>query len=376
MEEMQMHPFNLSRRSFLKGTAAMSAAALIAAYPGARLIRAQGSAEYDLIDFGPFEVEVTSGPAAGRGVVNAINEAGMACGAIGVEEARFSPATWSKSGKLKRLKSGKLGGFALDINDDGVVVGHEFESDGELEDRRPVMWQDGEPVELPDLNGDTDGARGSASAINNDGVIAGEVRDGNFSKAVRWIDGVAEALPDAPIGPASTVRGLNDNGTILASVSVEGNSGLVQTFGLWRGDEVTIIEFPEDVTEGYSVFPQALGGQDQVVFIAYNGDFSESFSFTTDGESVTIFDSREDGFGSLGSDLNDAGTVVGATYADESQRAAIWVDGEVADLNDLVAPGSGLTLTWAGSINNVGMIAGSADDEDGIPHGCLLIPAS
>jgi hypothetical protein len=75
---------------------------------------------------------------------------------------------------------------------------------------------------------------------------------------------------------------------------------------------------------------------------------------------------------------SDAGGLIAGAVAvsDRDQRAAIWIDGEVADLNDLVAPGSGLTLTWAGSINNAGMIAGSADDEDGIPHGCLLIPAS
>jgi len=369
-----MNQSNLSRRSVLKGAGAMSAAAILSAYPGARLIRAQGNAEYDLIDFGPFEVRVTSGQQLGPGAVLGINDAGMVCGMIGVAEDRGSPATWSTSGKLKRLKSGKLGGRALDINDDGVVVGQEFESIDKPGDHRPVVWRDGEPEELPNLDGDTSGARGSASCINNDGVIAGYVQDGDFSQAVRWIDGVAEALPDAPAGSALQVRGLNENGTILASIRT-GESGLVRTFGLWRDDEVTLIEFPEEVTEEYIVLPQALNGRDETLFISYNG-FDDSFSFITDGETTTVLDGRDDGFTSIAADLNDASTVVGQTYKDEASRAARWNEGELVDLNNLISAGAGLTLTSASAINNAGLIAGMATDEDDTPHGYLLIPAS
>ena len=71
-----MKQSNLSRRSLLKGAGGMRAAAIMAAVPGARLVRAQNDAAYDLIDFGPFEVEVTSGSLVGRGYVSGINEDG------------------------------------------------------------------------------------------------------------------------------------------------------------------------------------------------------------------------------------------------------------------------------------------------------------
>jgi hypothetical protein len=352
----------------------MSAAAILAAYPGARLIRAQGSAEYDLIDFGPFEVEVTSGRALGPGTVTQLNESGMVCGRIGVAEDRSSPATWSTSGKLKRLKSGKLGGTTLDLNDDGVVVGFEFESDGFPE--RPVVWRDGEPIELPNLTGDTAGARGRATCITNDGVIGGSVETGDGSQAVLWIDDVAQPLSHGPDGPAESVNRVNEAGTVLASWAAPVTpQGLGRAYGLWRGDDATVLNVPEEAAELLTL-AVSLNGNDEVLFNVYPpGSFDQVFFFITDGETTSVIDNREDGFGSIAADFNDAGVVVGNTYTDEASRAARWEDGEFIDLNDLIAAETGLTLTSARAINNAGMVTGLATDGEGVQHGYLLIPS-
>jgi len=377
VEEHAVNQSHLSRRTLLKGSAAMSAAAILAANPGARLVRAQGSAAYDLIDFGPFEVSVSGGAATGpAGTLWGINDAGTVCGQIGVSETRFSPATWSTKGKLKRLKSGKLGGVARDINDDGVVVGLEYEPDGERSTTRPVVWRDGEPVELPNLDGDTAGARGVATCINNDGVIGGSVQHGDDSQAVLWIDDVAQPLSDGPEGRVTGVHRVNDSGTVLASWAAPVTpQGFGRAYGLWRGDDATVLNVPEEAAELLTA-AVSLNGNDEVLFNAYTvSSFDQTFFFITDGETTSVVDNREDGFGSITADFNDAGVVVGNIYADETARAARWEDGKVADLNDLIAADSGLTLTYANAINNAGMIAGLANDEDGVMHGYLLIPS-
>jgi probable HAF family extracellular repeat protein len=76
-------------------------------------------------------------------------------------------------------------------------------------------------------------------------------------------------------------------------------------------------------------------------------------------------------------DINDAGVVVGTMRAGGAVspwHAWIYADGVVTNLNSLVAPGSGLHLRQAHSINNAGQIAGVAMDAQGRYHGFLLTP--
>jgi probable HAF family extracellular repeat protein len=76
-------------------------------------------------------------------------------------------------------------------------------------------------------------------------------------------------------------------------------------------------------------------------------------------------------------DINDAGVVVGTMRAGGAVspwHAWIYADGVVTNLNSLVAPGSGLHLRQAHSINNEGQIAGVAMDAQGRYHGFLLTP--
>jgi hypothetical protein len=52
----------------------------------------------------------------------------------------------------------------------------------------------------------------------------------------------------------------------------------------------------------------------------------------------------------------------------------LWEDGQIVDLNTLLAPGSGLTLYWALYINDRGEIAAFGADSSGNNHDVLLIP--
>jgi probable HAF family extracellular repeat protein len=76
-------------------------------------------------------------------------------------------------------------------------------------------------------------------------------------------------------------------------------------------------------------------------------------------------------------DINDSGVVVGtmkASGGSASDHAWVYQDGVVTNLNSLVVPGSGLHITSAHAINNVGQIAAVAIDAQGFSHGVLLTP--
>jgi probable HAF family extracellular repeat protein len=72
--------------------------------------------------------------------------------------------------------------------------------------------------------------------------------------------------------------------------------------------------------------------------------------------------------------INDHGTIVGFTESPTAQtRAFIYNAGKLTDLNTLISPGLGITLTSAGSINNAGQIA-VGGTTGGISHAYLLAP--
>ena len=67
---------------------------------------------------------------------------------------------------------------------------------------------------------------------------------------------------------------------------------------------------------------------------------------------------------------------MGQSYVDNTsyiQRAFIYSDGIMTDLNSVITPGSGWTLNWATAINNAGQITGEGTI-NGQLHAFLLEP--
>jgi probable HAF family extracellular repeat protein len=81
---------------------------------------------------------------------------------------------------------------------------------------------------------------------------------------------------------------------------------------------------------------------------------------------------------SSGDAVNASGQVVGvSTFLDGTvlaQHAFLYSGGQMFDLNSLIAPGSGFTLTGAGSISDTGYITAGGTAPDGSVHAFLLIP--
>ena len=77
--------------------------------------------------------------------------------------------------------------------------------------------------------------------------------------------------------------------------------------------------------------------------------------------------------------INARGQVVGtgfvfATPVNIDLHGFLWENGSIVDLNTLIAPGSGATITAASDINDRGEIAGNGFDSNGDSHAFLLIP--
>lgn len=363
----------LSRRSLVRSAAIVSAAALLAHYPGARLIRAQNSETYDLVDFGPFETIVTrtlpsvQSNIAGR--VYAINELGHSTGKIGVSEERFSPAVWAASGRLRRLQSGQLGGKGVDINSADEVAGALF---GETTDAwRPVIWRDGEPIVLPLVEG---ASGGEARGLNDEGVAVGVNQPGNVP--VRWTEEAVARLPVPPETLSAVATGVNNAGTIAGTILQEDR--ITRRAVLWHGDDVGVIDVPEEIDDGGLVAFSAINLLDQVVVIIY--DYSVApiwdYYYVTNGTAVSrVVNRRSEGLSLRPRDINDAGEVVGHAYDEDRRFAFVERDGEIIDLNTLAPRESGLSLYDAVGITNEGLIGGNAEGPDGFRHGFLLVPS-
>lgn len=89
------------------------------------------------------------------------------------------------------------------------------------------------------------------------------------------------------------------------------------------------------------------------------------------GQSPVNLGTLPGGGESFASDINNVGQVVGSSGYD--YRACMWRDGQIYDLNVLIAANSGWVLKFANAINDAGQIVGSGD-LNGERHAFLLSP--
>lgn len=135
-----------------------------------------------------------------------------------------------------------------DVNSSGVVVGDGHHRTGDTSNFRPYVYRDGKISLLK-------GGLGRAVAINDDGVIVGQLVDGNREVAVRWRspDAQPEPLPMPPKGVRSDATTIAPDGTIAGYVGyIEPGAKNVEVSGreagngyLWLPDgTVRMLEAP------------------------------------------------------------------------------------------------------------------------------------
>jgi probable HAF family extracellular repeat protein len=247
----------------------------------------------------------------------------------------------------------------MDLNNSGVIVG---ESDNSVS--RAFRW---DPINgmvgLTGLAGDND--RGVATGINDAGVIVGFSSNGNVIRPARWVNGIAQDL--GSLDGVNTRLGrawsINENGVVVG-VSSTGIAGVSSKATMWR--EGNIINLGAWQANSYSE-ARSVNNLDTAVGTASNGTTASGTSIQratrweiVDGSPVLT------DLGSLGltfseaRSINDLGQIVGfaTNISGFAQRAFLWENGVLVDLNDWIDPSLGWTLRSAESINNRGDIVG------------------
>jgi probable HAF family extracellular repeat protein len=260
---------------------------------------------------------------------NAINNAGQVAGTVSSDPYGHgvllmdnpSPVTatvWS-NGTSQSLNS--LGGTqssALDINDNGQVVGISKDSQGT---RFATLWQNGSASALS-----TPAQRNSSAfAINSNGVVVGTVDNGEYSfttQAVVW------------------------NNNVLSYLNSSGQS---QAFDINDSNQIV----------GWS---NNLPGGRQYATLWDNG-------VATD---LSIVDS----FASFANAINNQGTIVGSyiTNGFIEEFAVLWENGQATKLANLLTNGDGISLYSADGINDQGWIVANGINSNGERRSFLLTP--
>jgi probable HAF family extracellular repeat protein len=207
------------------------------------------------------------------------------------------------------------------INDNGLIAGYGEGFNGRNSFTQPFTIQNNVVTMLPELPNGVDAYPISASDA---GVIAGDADTTTQDpRAVEWVRGAIKLLPSLP--GTSTSEALAVNGTGEAVGAALLTSDLNAHAVLWANGKATDLGFA--------------AGSD------------------SDAEAQSI---------------NAGGVIVG----DGDGHAFIYQNGTATDLNTLIPTGSGVTLTTAASINDHGVIVGTAVNAQGVDVGYELTPLS
>jgi probable HAF family extracellular repeat protein len=218
-------------------------------------------------------------------------------------------------------------GFA--VNSSGEVVGEADNADGAVQ---AFLYKHGNMVSLGTLGGT--GGGGGAFGINDQGDVTGTANTASgAAHAFLYRHGKMIDLGTLPGGVNSAGTAINDSLQITGGSSpLDGQNG--HAF-LWSKGKMTDLGvLPTGNSSqgtGINAFGQVVGGSD--IFIPSNLDFGPPGEYISHG--------------------------------------FLYENGQLHDLNDLIAPGSGWVLGIASGINDRGEIAGTGTI-NGETHGYLL----
>ncbi len=332
----------------------------------------------------------------GAGIGNSINDLDLVAGFATLAGNQSQHATLWLHGTAFDL--GTLGGANSSVlwpvkNDTGLIVGVSQTGKPDPNHERwscsaffpgatgagptclGFVWEDGHLRALPTLGGNN----GFATGANDLGAVVGwaenNVRDATCVapqvlqfRAVVWepVTRLAVALPVYPGDTSSAATAINDRGQV---VGISGTCD--QAVGrftaahavLWENGTVTDLG---NIGDNAWNTPMAINQRGDVVgFLGVPGTDPDSpglhaFLWTRGGGITDLGTLPGDAISqALG--INDRRQVVGLSCsASGACRAFLWQDGQMTDLNTLVAPPYAGSLTDAQDINDRGEITGQA----------------
>jgi probable HAF family extracellular repeat protein len=171
-----------------------------------------------------------------------INNAGqMIVSSFGEPESSGDYFVDGDSAELLPGVPGSLGGMiALNLNDQGAVVGHELVLNDQGLAFHAVLWQNGTLTEL----GEPEGFVNSfAESINSRNRIVGRLEGTSTAAAAVWQDGAWTLL--SPLAPGETqtsdAAAINERGMIVGSVILN-DQNFAEVATLWLGDRALALD--------------------------------------------------------------------------------------------------------------------------------------
>ena len=262
---------------------------------------------------------------------------------------------------LPHLKGGRYS-FAAGINASGVIAG--YSTYNSILSQHAVLWINGKIQDLGTLSG---GDISWASAINDVGQVVGG-SNSSLTQPNAFIWTKSRGMLDLgvlPKGFYSDALAINKLGQVVGSSNT--------TYGNWHAfswSKTTGMKDLGTLDSGISTGASANGINDLGQIVG-NSTCSLSCIHAVLWTSSGIQDLGVLPGSTLSSanGINNLGQVVG-----ESGNAFVWSQAAgMQDLNSLIDPNSGWTLTWAFAINDAGQITGSGNF-NGQTHAYLLTP--
>jgi probable HAF family extracellular repeat protein len=209
------------------------------------------------------------------------------------------------------------------------------------------LWQNDSVVILGTLTG---GAQSRANRINDSGQVVGWSQTSSGSALFLWQHGVMTGLP---ITEDPEADGIANNGHIVGThvVQIDSVSRFSRAF-IFRNGTLTNLEIPPG---SLTTTARASNDSDAVVAISSGvGGFSQAYYWRNGG--VTLINTLGGNLCDV-RDLNNFGQAVGtARDAANRDHPYIWKAGVLTDLNTMIDPSSGWTITIPTAINNRGEV--------------------
>ncbi len=254
-------------------------------------------------------------------------------------------------------------------------------------------WRDGVMKPLPPLPGGYDSY---AAGLNNLGQIVGWAEDGVHDRtcnaptqvlqfeAVIWGPKLDQMTQLPPYGgdPDSAATAINDSGEVagisgLCSNAVGGASA--EHALLWENGEA--VNLGNIGGHAWNT-PTAINNRGEIIgFANTSGDQNaplapSAFLWTKQSGRMEKLPSLDGDQTSAAYDINNQGQVVGVSNGGPmGERAFLYQNGNIRDLNSMVIGNSSLYLLLAQGINDSGEIVGTAVDGNGQQVGFLAVPA-
>lgn len=354
------------RRQFI----GLSGAVAVAAIAGASRFEARAQAAYSAVDLGSPEGFESITPIAlnnnGVVVMSATNADETAI--FLVENGRFSRI--SAEGEIPYATSindaNQVGGWVAGAND-GTSATTDV----------PILFTMDGQVEMPG-----DRIDGRVHSVASDGRAVGEaaVDEAHAARrAVIWDNQEVSELKGTPDDGASSANDMNSLGQMVGWIGADdGSQRKAVIFGL-DADPVELGALGGNLSEAVAISEQGMivgnsSTSDEQTDL--NSEGVAAFAWA-DGTMAPLLTMQKQSW-SKATDVNSVGLVTGSVglaapaSASLATTAVVWASDAVLDLNQIVQPIDGITLTDAIAINELGQVLCAGVDGSGASHAILL----